>query len=137
MLPAHNFRIGYISAVKSWFLPCLTAGSLALALKSAPAQNLITNGDFETPPFAPSLMITGWDIQGTGQIHSIEEGSTTPSHSAAFNVSGSSEGSILSQSFSTVVGQLRARPRFRYLWKPGWDQLDDVKHQGRWKLESH
>lgn len=106
MLPAHNFRISYIVAAKLWFWSFLAAGTLLLAPKSAPAQNLITNGDFEAPPFAPSLTVTGWNVQGTGKIHSIQEGSTSPTHSAALNIGGSSEGSILSQSFATTVGQL-------------------------------
>src|SRR5207244_444021 len=35
----------------------------------------------------------------------IEEGSTSPIHSAAFNIGGDSQGNILSQSFSTINGQ--------------------------------
>jgi hypothetical protein len=76
------------------------------AFYCASAQNLITNGDFESPPFAPSFTITSWTVSGSGQIHSIQEGATTPTHSAALNVGGDSQGSILSQSFSTTIGTL-------------------------------
>src|SRR3954462_11592934 len=71
----------------------------------ARGQNLVTNGDFETAPFAPSSMLTGWTVGATAKIHSAPEGSTTPTHSAALNIGGDSEGTPLSQSFTTVNGQ--------------------------------
>src|SRR4051812_4979501 len=90
--------------VLSWF----ASAFLAAAVNVIPlhAQNLLTNGDFETPPYAPEFTITGWTIGGTGFVHSIEEGSTSPTHSAAFNVGGNSDGNTLSQSFPTTVGTL-------------------------------
>jgi Protein of unknown function (DUF642)/Carbohydrate binding domain len=87
---------------------CLFLATFGLnsAFFFASAQNLITNGDFESPPFAPSFTVTGWTVSGSGQIHSSQEGATTPTHSAALNIGGDSQGSILSQSFSTTVGTL-------------------------------
>ena len=78
--------------------------SLAFAL-SAHSQNLLTNGDFETPPFAPSTTVTGWTVSGGGHIHEAEEGATSPIHSVALNIGGDSQGTILSQTFSTVAGK--------------------------------
>ena len=73
---------------------------------AAQGQNLIFNGDFETGPFAPSSTITDWTVSGTGHIHSIAEGATTPTHAAALNIGHDSQGTVLSQSFTTVVGKL-------------------------------
>lgn len=107
MFGFHNFYIHYRGRAKSSVLSYSAAATLLLLPPiSSSAQNLITNGDFETPPFAPSLSVSGWNVLGTGKIHSIQEGSTTPTHSAALNVGGSSQGSILSQSFATTAGQL-------------------------------
>ena len=77
-----------------------------LCALAAQGQNLISNGNFETGPFAPSSTITNWTVSGTGHIHSIEEGATTPTHSAALNIGHDSQGTILSQSFPTVVGKI-------------------------------
>src|SRR3954447_642819 len=85
----------------------LLAGAMGLIWGSpAQAQNLVTNGDFEMAPFAPSSTLTNWTVGGTGHIHSASEGATNGSHSAAFNIGHNDEGTTLSQSFSTVVGQL-------------------------------
>ncbi|MFL6513980.1 MAG: DUF642 domain-containing protein, partial [Chthoniobacterales bacterium] len=85
----------------------LLAGAMGLIWGSpAQAQNLISNGDFEVGPFAPSSTLTDWTVGGTGHIHSAPEGATNGSHSAAFNIGHNDEGTTLSQSFSTVVGQL-------------------------------
>src|SRR5436309_915811 len=73
----------------------------------AHAQNLLLNGDFEAPPHAPedqSFVVTDWTVGGTGRIHSIAEGSTSGTYSAAFNISGDSQGTTLSQSFATTNG---------------------------------
>src|SRR2546423_12678631 len=67
-------------------------------------QNLLTNGDFETPPPNPSLPTPGWPISGTSQIHEATEGATSGSQSAAFNIGGDSQGPVLSQSFATTAG---------------------------------
>lgn len=77
-----------------------------VAIYPVSAQNLITNGDFETSPYAPSTTITGWTVSGTGAVHEIEEGSTTPTHSLALNVGGDSQGTIVSQSFATAIGEV-------------------------------
>jgi hypothetical protein len=91
-------------------LPLLLAGALGVSWSaSARAQNLLQNPNFEEPPHAPedqSNVITDWIVGGTGDIHSgpPEEGATSPSYSAVFNVGNDSEGTILSQSFATTVG---------------------------------
>jgi Protein of unknown function (DUF642) len=87
-------------------LPLLLAAAIGfISGLSAHAQNALTNGDFEAPPYAPSFTVTGWTVSGNGNIHEIEEGSTSPTHSAAFNIGGDSQGNTLSQSFSTINGQ--------------------------------
>ena len=93
----HTLRIMRAAAV---FL-CSAAGVPSLL-----GQNLITNGDFETPPYAPSFTVSGWNVGGNGFVHSIEEGATTPIHSAALNIGGDSQGNTLSQSFPTTIGAL-------------------------------
>jgi len=106
MLAACNSRTNNIYRKKPLILRLAPLFAGALSLASVSAQNLVTNGDFEEPPYAPNSTITGWNVGGSGFIHSIEEGSTSPSHSAAFNVGGDSEGTVLSQSFATTVGAL-------------------------------
>ena len=86
----------------SLFLATLITSAFAL---SAQSQNLLTNGDFETPPFAPSTTVTGWTVAGSGHVHEAEEGATTPSHAVALNIGGDSQGTTLSQSFATVAGR--------------------------------
>jgi hypothetical protein len=76
-----------------------------IAFFSTQAQNLILNGDFEADPHAPSTTITDWVVSGAGHVHSIQEGATTGIYSAALNVGGDSEGTVISQSFTTVVGK--------------------------------
>src|ERR1700758_5173084 len=89
-------------------LPAVAAAvclSFTFAADIAQAQNLIVNGDFETAPYAPSTTITSWTVSGTGHVHEIEEGATTPTHSLALNVGGDSEGTVVSQTITTVVGK--------------------------------
>ena len=62
---------------------------------AAYGQNLISNGSFEADPHAPSSDMTAWMVGGTGHIHSIAEGATTGTYSAAFSV-----GQILGPSFA-------------------------------------
>ena len=87
-------------------LPFLLAAVLGATWGlSARAQNVLFNGDFET--FNGSDKVPGWTVFGNNNIAEVEdEGSTSPSHSAAFNVGGDSDGNILSQSFSTTTGQV-------------------------------
>src|SRR5690349_10883611 len=77
-----------------------TLFSLAGAVQ---AQNLLTNGDFETPATTPSP-IPGWTLSGTSQIKEEMEGATSGTHDAAFNIGHDSQGSVLSQSFATTAG---------------------------------
>ena len=70
--------------------------TLALAcVQSISAQNRIVNGDFEAPPFAPSSVITSWNVSGTGHVHSISEGATSGTHSMA-------DGTSATLSFTSV-----------------------------------
>jgi hypothetical protein len=96
-----------IMTIMNKVLPFLLAITIGFsAAFSARAQNALTNGDFEAPPYAPSFTVTGWTVSGNGNIHEIAEGATSPTHSAAFNVGGDSQGNILSQTFSTINGQV-------------------------------
>ncbi|MFL6513871.1 MAG: PEP-CTERM sorting domain-containing protein [Chthoniobacterales bacterium] len=75
-----------------------------ISISIAGAQTVIINDDFETPPYETSQAIVGWTVFGNvGEVS--EEGSTSGSHAAAFNVGGNSEGNMLSQSFATLTGQ--------------------------------
>ena len=72
----------------------------------ANAQNLISNGDFETGPHDPDSPVTNWTTSGNGSVHTTDdEGATSGSFSAAFSIGGTSDGNILFQTFSTVAGQ--------------------------------
>ena len=104
MLSPHRFHSNHINRWNLWGFAVLLAGCCALSTPVL-AQNLIQNGDFELPPFAPSSNLTNWVVGGTGHVHSIDEGATSETHSAALSVGFDSEGTTLSQSFPTVVGQ--------------------------------
>ena len=70
-----------------------------------PPPNLLTNGDFETQPFNITGTVSGWTVGGNGQVaDQSDEGATSSSHAAAFNVAGDSAGNTLSQSFATSAG---------------------------------
>ena len=104
MLSLCRFHINHIFRWNLWIL----AVSLALtsaAFQPASAQSLLQNGEFELPPFAPSTDVTNWTVGGTGDVHSIDEGATTPVHAAALSVGHDSEGTTISQSFPTLIGQ--------------------------------
>jgi uncharacterized protein DUF642 len=88
---------------KIWRICSIPLIASALAL-SAHAQNLIQNGDFEAPPYAPSSNVTNWTVGGTGNVHSMGEGATSGTHGAALNVGHDSEGTTISQVFPTVAG---------------------------------
>ena len=51
--------------------------------------NLLSNGDFETPPY--DTVAGGWTVGGTGHIAEATEGSTDGDHAAAFNIGGDTE----------------------------------------------
>jgi hypothetical protein len=70
---------------------------------TTPSGNLLSNGDFETPPY--DTVDAGWTVGGTGNVAEATEGSTDGTHAAAFSVGQDSEGTILSQSFTTTPGQ--------------------------------
>jgi len=74
-------------------------------IATAGAQNVIINGDFETGPFDTNVAVSGWDV--VGNVGSVsDQGFTTASHAAALSVGNNSEGDMLSQTFSTTIGQL-------------------------------
>src|SRR5947207_8212983 len=69
---------------------------------SAYGQNLVTNGDFETAPFATANTVTSWTVTpSTGGVSEAAEGATSSTHSAAF----SPKGAALSQVLTTTSGQ--------------------------------
>jgi Protein of unknown function (DUF642) len=84
--------------------------TVSVAPTPTPPPNLLTNGDFETGPFEIAGTVSGWTVSGTGLVGLVAdasgEGSTTPTHSAAFNIGGDSQGNTLSQSFTTTIGRV-------------------------------
>ncbi len=77
-----------------------------LADGAPPGQNLITNGDFETPPFFDRGTVAGWTVEGHGHIMELEgEGITSGLYSASFDEGDDSQGNVLYQAFPTVAGQ--------------------------------
>jgi len=70
---------------------------------SAHAQNIIVNGDFETPPYFPSHTVTGWTVMNN-VVADSSEGATSGSHSALFDAGENSQGNMLFQSFATTPG---------------------------------
>jgi len=66
------------------------------------------NGDFESGPFFTDGTVTGWIVGGNGHVADNTEGATSGAHSAALSSGGNSQGDTLSQSFSTVSGQMYA-----------------------------
>jgi hypothetical protein len=91
-------RLG--SVVRNLFL--LTACTCALQIVAA--QNIIVNGDFETGPFNATGAVSGWTVNGNVMTSSFE-GATSGTHSAAFSVGGDFQGDMISQTFSTIIGQ--------------------------------
>src|SRR2546421_7658022 len=83
----------------------LTATSICASI--AHAQNIVANGDFETSPFSiPTLEpISGWAVGGN--VGSVDvQGSTSPTHAAALSLGTSADGNMLSQTLTTLVGQV-------------------------------
>src|SRR5689334_14870178 len=88
-----------MKSISPVIITCALFGFIAVA----EGQNLLTNGDFETPATTPSP-IPGWTLSGTSQIKEEMEGATSGTHDAAFNIGHDSQGSVLSQSFATTAG---------------------------------
>src|SRR6266404_5682850 len=83
-------------------IPSLIVIALGLTCSSlAQAQNLVTNGDFETAPYDTNNTVTSWTVTGSGVVVDTAEGATTPTHSAAFRPTGG----VLSQTLTTTAGQ--------------------------------
>jgi Protein of unknown function (DUF642) len=64
----------------------------------------LRNRNFESPAYDGLGEVTGWTVSGNGKINAAAEGATSGTHSAAFSVTGDSQGNILSQRFFTVPG---------------------------------
>jgi hypothetical protein len=67
------------------------------------AQNLVTNGNFETGPFDLNGTVTDWTA--SAHVTNTNEAGAIGSHVAAFNVGGDFQGDTLSQPLSTSAGQ--------------------------------
>ncbi|MFL6514001.1 MAG: hypothetical protein ACJ8M1_03155 [Chthoniobacterales bacterium] len=71
----------------------------------ATAQNLVSNGDFEVGPFFTRGAVTGWIVDGTGNVAAVSgEGATSGTHAAALDEGGNSAGNTLAQTISTTPG---------------------------------
>jgi hypothetical protein len=71
----------------------------------ADAQNLITNGDFETSPYVMLGIVANWSVAGNARVLEDQEGATSGTHAAVFNPGGDSQGNVLSQTITTVPGR--------------------------------
>jgi hypothetical protein len=82
--------------------------SVCLAcLPVAHAQNVIVNGDFDAPPANMDGTVTSWDV--TGHVGAVTgQGFTSSDQAAALSVSGSFQGDMLAQTFTTTIGQMYA-----------------------------
>ena len=85
-------------------LPLLLAGAMASGWGLSAHAQLLSNGDFETPPYSTIGTVAGWTVGGN--VADTEEGATNGTHSAAFSAGGDSEGDMITQSFPTTVGQM-------------------------------
>jgi hypothetical protein len=84
-------------------LLCICLASLSVAR----AQNVLVNGNFDEPPPNMDGTVTGWDV--TGHVAAVTgQGFTTADQAAALSVSGSFEGDMLAQTFTTTIGQAYA-----------------------------
>ena len=81
------------------------ADTLVDSVSVVPDENLLVNGDFETPPFDTVATVSGWTVGGSVADRG-EQGSAGGLHAAAFSAGGDSEGDTLSQTFNTSVGQV-------------------------------
>ena len=87
------FRLFWAIAVFGWFVP------------AAFGQNLVTNGNFEAPPFDLNGTIPSWSVTGNAQIAETTEGASDASHSATFSVGGDFAGTVITQNLTTTAGQ--------------------------------
>lgn len=92
-------------ATISTYIRLFVAAILCALPRLACPQNLVTNGNFETPPYDLNGTIASWSISGNNQIAETTEGATDGNHSATFNVGGNFSGSLISQNLNTTVGQ--------------------------------
>jgi hypothetical protein len=84
-----------------WFF--LAAAFLVSSPWCGRAQNLLVNGDFETPPFFSLGVVSGWTVGGN--VASVDnQGSTSASHAASLSAGNNSQGDTLSQTFATMIG---------------------------------
>ena len=85
--------------------PIATPAGTPTTTPTPASSSLLVNGDFETAPFATMGAVAGWTVGGAGKIQ-VEQAATSPTHGAGFNTGGDSQGTTLSQSFTTVAGQV-------------------------------
>ena len=84
------------------FLSVFSIGVGLAASSVTQAQNLVTNGDFETAPYTTANTVTSWTVTpATGGVSEAAEGATSSTHSAAFTP----KGAALSQVLTTTSGQ--------------------------------
>src|SRR5437868_2504079 len=84
------------------FLSVFSIGVGLAASSVTQAQNLVTNGDFETAPYTTANTVTSWTVTpATGGVSEAAEGATSSTHSAAFTP----KGAALSQILTTTSGQ--------------------------------
>ena len=83
-----------------FLLPFVLVASVSVTF----AQNIIVNGNFDEPPPNTDGTVTSWDV--TGHAAAVTgQGFTSADQAAALSVSGSFEGDMLSQAFTTTIGQ--------------------------------
>jgi len=70
----------------------------------ANAQNVIVNGDFETPPFDTNTTVTNWTVTGhAGEL--TNAAATSDTHVAALSAGANSDMDTIAQTFATTIGQ--------------------------------
>lgn len=91
-----------VSSLTSWLLVA-AAGRIA-------GQNLLHDGDFDNvSPFHDGDAGLWWTVYGSGHVQVVnDEGSTSGTQAAAFNVANNSSGNLLGQNFPTSGGQTYA-----------------------------
>src|SRR4051812_3059174 len=83
----------------------LIVGVVVFGADIVAAQNLVSNGDFETGPFFTRTVVAGWIVSGSGNIASLSgEGVTSGTHAVALDEGGNSQNNTLSQTISTTPG---------------------------------